>query len=230
MLSIRPPFVSLKRGNMSLITAIEKQEEQDNSRFSSSISNNTHFTTFGTVYILSFLVNLKVLHITFSHLCKRAHSVYSASVLVAQLSIICIGITTLSIVTTFLSKEVQFTWKSLGFPLLVFLEGKYINTFEYLCFQNTNFVINISLTESLTCGFALNIALLLYERICTVSRFPEKIFRLIGHLWILACTQGFFTIGYILFMTLKVVNAFEDETFIFFELNDFLIHELSFLA
>lgn len=227
MLPIRPPFVSLKRGNMSLITPIEKHEEQDNSSFSSYITNYTHFATFGTVYILSFLVNLKVLHIVCSHLCKKAHSVYSASVLVAQLSIICIGITALSIVTTFLSKEVQFTWKPLGFPLLVFLEGKYMNTFEYLCFQNTEFVINISLIESLTCGFALNIALLLYERVCTVSRFPQNLFRIIGHLWILACMQGFFTIGCILLMTLKVVKAFEDETLLFLELIDFLIHELS---
>lgn len=111
-------------GNVSLITPIEKQEEKDSSTFSFHILNYFEFAIFGTLYILSIFVNIKVLHIVCIRLYKRDHSVYSASVLVAQLSIICIGITTVSMLNTFQFKEVQFAWGPLGLYLLVFFEGK----------------------------------------------------------------------------------------------------------
>lgn len=73
----------------------------------------------------------------------------------------------------------------------------------------TRFAIDTSLTDSLNCGFALNIAPLLNERICTVPCFPETLFRLIGQLWFEASIQGFFTVGFIHLTTFKDVRVFE---------------------
>lgn len=120
MLSITPPIVSHKRYNMSLHAPLEINGEKDSSIFSFSISNYAHSATFGTACILSFIVNLKVLQLICSRLYKRTHSDFAENVLLAQLSLICIGITTLSALSTFQ----QYAWKHVGFYLFVFFEGK----------------------------------------------------------------------------------------------------------
>lgn len=79
--------------------------------------------------------------------------------------------------------------------------------YSKICICNAQ---NIFLIDSLNCGFALNIALLLYERICPVSRFPQTLLRLIGQLCFLASIQGLLTVGFIHLTTLKIVRIFEE--------------------
>lgn len=122
----RPPVYFSNRGNMSVSLSTEELHNKENSTFSLAIlSLEFHSAAFAFAYTISFLSNLRVIYIIYNRFPKRTQSNFSAIVLVAHLSLICIGITMLSMLNTFQSQELLSSMEPLFRPISDFLEGKF---------------------------------------------------------------------------------------------------------
>ncbi len=167
MLFIRHVLSFADRGNMTL-KSISTQEPQHNNTASVFTPRNINSVIFGSAYILSFLVNLRVIHVVYSRLSNRIKMRFSVRVLVVHLSLICTGITLSSALSSsqlrsplkifgpivcqasvFVKGNSNFELKKYNLHFLNFVRPfvlKYdcfLNRFSYLCIFTQHFAATV---------------------------------------------------------------------------------------